>query len=173
MVRLNPGESTSLIAGRLSGLEERSAPRKVLAVASGGGHWIQLLRIAPAFAGQEVVYVTTNPSYAWQAGTSKFYAVNDANRWDKLGLLKMAFKLFNIIRQERPDVIVSTGAAPGYLSLRIGKLFGARTIWVDSIANAEEMSLSGKRAGTHADLWLTQWPHLARAEGPAYVGAVL
>lgn len=36
----------------------------ILAVASGGGHWIQLLRLAPAFAGADVHYATTDPSAA-------------------------------------------------------------------------------------------------------------
>ena len=78
-----------------------------------------------------------------------------------------------MLLRERPDVVVSTGAAPGFLALRLGKLLRARTIWVDSIANAEELSLSGRRIGPHADLWLTQWEPLARPEGPLYRGAVL
>jgi UDP-N-acetylglucosamine:LPS N-acetylglucosamine transferase len=78
-----------------------------------------------------------------------------------------------ILLRERPDVIISTGAAPGYFALRLGKWFGARTIWVDSIANVEKLSLSGQRVGKYADLWLTQWPHLARPEGPYFMGGVL
>jgi hypothetical protein len=69
--------------------------------------------------------------------------------------------------------VITTGAAPGYFAIRIGNLFGARTIWVDSIANGEELSLSGQKAGPHAALWLTQWAHLAKAEGPHYRGSVL
>lgn len=70
-------------------------------------------------------------------------------------------------------MIISTGAAPGYFALRMGKWFRARTVWVDSIANVEELSLSGARAGRHADLWLTQWEHLAQPGGPEYRGSVL
>ena len=74
--------------------------------------------------------------------------------------------------RERPDVVVSTGAAPGYLALRCAKLLGARTVWIDSVANVEELSLSGRIASTKADLCLTQWPHLAA--GPVgYEGSVL
>jgi hypothetical protein len=77
--------------------------------------------------------------------------------------------------KHRPDVVISTGAASGYFALRIGKLFGAKTIWLDSIANAEELSLSGAKVQKHADLWLTQWEHLANPQegGPEYKGAVL
>jgi UDP-N-acetylglucosamine:LPS N-acetylglucosamine transferase len=85
----------------------------------------------------------------------------------------MAMRVAVILLVERPDVIVSTGAAPGYFALRLGKFLGLRTIWVDSIANVERLSLSGQRVGRFADLWLTQWPHLAAAGGPSYHGSVL
>ena len=155
---------------------ERSsfAPRrKILAICSGGGHWVQLLRVVPAFEEHDVAYVTVSPDYREQVRGARFYVVNDATRWNKFGLLKMAFRLARIIWRENPDVIVSTGAAPGYLGIWVGKWLGIRTVWLDSIANAEALSLSGQRAGRHADLWLTQWPHLERPKGPRYAGAVV
>ena len=88
-------------------------------------------------------------------------------------MARATLKLLWIICTERPDVIISTGAAPGYIALRIGKLIGAKTVWLDSIANAEELSLSGAMAGRYADLWLTQWAHLAGENGPYFRGAVL
>jgi len=150
-----------------------NAKRKVLAVSSGGGHWVELLRLAPAFQECEVVYATVSGDYRWQVDGRRFHVIPDASRWNKAGLLWMALKVFWVVMRERPDVIISTGAAPGYSALRLGKLIGARTIWVDSIANAECLSLSGEKAGRYADLWLTQWPNLAKPEGPHYVGAVL
>lgn len=146
---------------------------KVLAIASGGGHWIQLMRMMPAFVGSRVAYVTTLPSLRSQVDGAKFYVVEDASLWNKLGLVKMAAKLAWILLRERPDVVISTGAAPGYFGLRLGKLLRAKTIWVDSMANAEQLSLSGRKIGRYADLWLTQWPHLAQPTGPYYAGAVL
>ncbi len=147
--------------------------KKVLAVASGGGHWIQLLRLAPAFADSDVVFVGVSDSYRSQVAKYGFYSVNDATRWNKFGLIKLALKLAWINWKERPDIVVSTGAAPGYLAIRLGKLFGAKTIWLDSIANVESLSMSGGMVGRHADLWLTQWPALERPEGPYFRGSVL
>ncbi len=103
----------------------------------------------------------------------RFHTVVEANRWQKWRLLKQLTGLVYIMVRERPDVVLSTGAAPGYFALRIARLLGARTIWIDSMANAEELSMSGKRIGKHADLWLTQWEHLAKPEGPQYLGSVL
>ena len=146
---------------------------KVLAVASSGGHWVQLMRITPAFTGFEIVYVTVLDSYRAQVSENKFYVVNDANRWNKIGLIRQALQLAWIMAKERPDVVVSTGAAPGYFALLLGRLFGARTIWIDSLANIDHVSMSGARVGRYADLWLTQWPHLAKPEGPYFGGSVL
>ena len=152
-----------------------SRNKRVLAVASGGGHWVQLLRLLPAFDECDVAYVTVSDAYRSQVsdGRARFYVVPDATRWNKLKLVWMGLKLTAILLAERPDVVVSTGAAPGFFAIRLGRWLGARTIWIDSIANVEHLSLSGEKIGPHADLWLTQWPHLARDDGPHFVGAVL
>ena len=42
---------------------------------------------------------------------------------------------------------------------------GARTIWIDSMANVDKMSMAGRLARRYSDLWLTQWPHLGVAGG--------
>ena len=153
--------------------QSRGLRPKLMAVSSGGGHWIQLMRIKHAFEDCSVTFVTVHESYRNQVAGHNFYVVNDANRRDKIGLLRAARKLAWIIWTEKPDIVISTGAAPGYFALRLGRLMGARTIWLDSIANVEELSMSGSWIGRSADLWLTQWPHLARPEGPHYAGSVL
>lgn len=147
---------------------------KVLAISSGGGHWVQLLRLRPAFGNCDVVFATVEDGYrANLAPGSDFRVIPNAHRQNKLGLLRLLLAVFRLIWRERPDVVISTGAAPGYFAIRIGNLFGARTIWVDSIANSEELSLSGLKAGPHAGFWLTQWAHLAKPNGPFFHGSVL
>jgi len=147
--------------------------RKILAVASSGGHWTQLLRLRPAFDGHEVVFATTQSDSRDEVAPDRFHCLPDANRKSKLRVLLLMLRTFLVVLRERPDVVVSTGAAPGYFALRFGRLFGARTLWLESIANVEELSLSTKLARPYADLLLTQWPHLAQPEGPHYRGSVL
>lgn len=134
---------------------------------------MQLLRLQPAFQGFDVTYVTVQADYASEVPGAKFYAVPDATRWSRWPLLKMVAQMAMIVVWERPDVVVTTGAAPGAVALRIGKWLGARTVWIDSVANVEAMSMSGMKVRPFADLWLTQWEHLAREDGPSYHGAVL
>lgn len=147
--------------------------KRILAVASGGGHWVQLLRLRPAFAGCSVAYVTVQASYAEQVPGERFHVVCDATRWDRLKLIRMIFQVLWVLIKERPDVVISTGAAPGLIALRLGKWMGARTVWLDSIANVEALSMSGRKVLPFADLTLSQWPDVAAREGCQYKGAVL
>jgi len=141
-------------------------------VASGGGHWVQLRRLRPAFDDFDTAWVTVDPAYQRELGSAPFYVVNDATRWNRIGLVLCALRIIGVLLRVRPDVIVTTGAAPGFFAVLFGKLMRSRTVWIDSIANADELSGSGARIGRFADLWLTQWPHLAREGGPHYEGAV-
>lgn len=150
-----------------------ASPPKVLAISSGGGHWIQLLRLRPAFDGCAVTYATVREGYRLEVPGEDFCLIPDSNRWTKLALLRCALAVLRLVWRLRPDVVITTGAAPGYFGVRIGKLLGARVIWVDSVANVEELSMSGTMAGAFVDLWLTQWPHLTREGGPQCFGNVL
>ncbi len=147
---------------------------KVLAIASGGGHWLEMQRLYPAFENLDVAFVSVHPAYAEQVPNHRFYVVRDVTRWDRWGLIVLAAQLIRIIWIERPTTVITTGSAPGLFALAIAKLMRrARTIWIDSIANCEQLSSSGRRARYVADVWLTQWPEVERPEGPAYWGAVL
>jgi UDP-N-acetylglucosamine:LPS N-acetylglucosamine transferase len=147
---------------------------RVLAVASGGGHWVQLRKLAPVLEEHDVAYLTVNDEYRPEVGDIRFYTVNDATQWNKAGLIRLAIQVFWVLLRERPDVVLSTGAAPGFFAIVWAKLFfGARTVWIDSAANSERLSSSGEKVGRFADLWLTQWEAVSRPVGPHYMGRVL
>lgn len=154
---------------------EHQKVKRLLAVSSGGGHWVQLQRMSKAFEGCDVSWVTVREGYRvdLQDQTDRFFVIPDATRWNKIGLVILLFRVMVVIIKVRPHAIVTTGAAPGLLALMIGRLIGCKTCWIDSIANMEEMSLSGKKAKRWATLWLTQWPHLSSEDGPEYHGSVL
>lgn len=147
--------------------------RKILAVASSGGHWTQLLRLRPAFAGHDVVFATTQADSRGEVPGYRFRRLPDANRNSRWRLLALILATLFVVLRERPDVVISTGAAPGYFAIRFAHYLGARTLWLESIANPEEPSLSTRLVRPYADLMLTQWPHLAQPGGPFYRGSVL
>jgi UDP-N-acetylglucosamine:LPS N-acetylglucosamine transferase len=145
----------------------------VLAIASGGGHWVQLMRLRPAFAGCDVHYATVDRSAAEKVAPAPVHFYPDANKDTKLRLMLAALRLFWIVVKLRPDIVISTGAAGGYLAIRFARLFGARTMFVDSIANVRRLSVSAELSRGVADRVLSQWPDVARATGTEFRGAVL
>ena len=137
----------------------RARPR-VLAISSRGGHWTQLRRLRRAFAGCDITWASTDRDLAKEVAPERFVFIPDASRWDRVKLAWSILCVLWLVLRLRPNAIVSTGAAPGFFALRFGKFIGARTLWLDSFANSEELSLSGRKASAFADLTLTQWPHL-------------
>jgi len=147
--------------------------QKILLVSSHGGHWVQLRKMSSAFTGMDVHYMTTTNGVKDEIYPAQLHLIPDAHLDEKFSLILLSLKIFFTILRLRPDVVMSTGAAPGYFALVFGKLLGAKTIWVDSVANVEKLSVSGKKVKRFADLWLTQWKHLAKPGGPFYKGGVL
>ena len=134
--------------------------RRVLLVSSSGGHWTELRRLAPAFDACDRVWCSVIPEMAREVAPDRFVLVPDASRWNKLKLAWSALRVLVALVRVRPDVVISTGAAPGYFAILFARLVGARSVWLDSIANAEELSMSGQKATRIATLTLTQWPEL-------------
>ena len=135
---------------------------KVFAVASIGGHWVQLLRIAKALEKEfDVVYMSTHEKCATMVEGRVYYSMNDFSRWDFYKLFPELLHYIYIICKEKPSIVITTGAAPGLVCLFAAKICGIRTVWIDSIANVEHISFSGRIASKFASRIYTQWPSLA------------
>jgi UDP-N-acetylglucosamine:LPS N-acetylglucosamine transferase len=151
---------------------KRSRSFTVLAVSSGGGHWEELMLLRPAFDGLDQVFATTNPELARRDGIEHFHYLPDSNRDEPWRAVVCFAASFRLVLRVRPSVFVTTGALPGLFCLIAARLFGARTVWIDSIANSDRPSLSGKFARPFSHEWFTQWKHLA-TDAQQYGGAVL
>jgi len=147
--------------------------KKVLFISSCGGHWKQMRRTESAFDGYDKFYAATDPSYSQFVVGETFYSLPDASMWNKFRLVWQALCVLWLLIKIRPNVVITTGASVGFFALFFAKKMMIKTIWLDSLANAEVMSLSGQKVKPYADLWLTQWEHLAKPEGPYFYGAVL
>ena len=135
---------------------------KVFAVASIGGHWEQLLRIAKALEKEfDVVYMSTHEKCATMVEGRVYYSMNDFSRWDFYKMFPELLHSIYIICKEKPSIVITTGAAPGLVCLFAAKICGIRTVWIDSIANVEHISFSGRIASKFASRIYTQWPSLA------------
>jgi UDP-N-acetylglucosamine:LPS N-acetylglucosamine transferase len=152
-----------------------SKKHKVLAIASPGGHWIQLNKICNPLEDRfDMVYVTPVAQYTSAVKNSRrTLTISDASADSKHKLIPLAFQLLWIFIKERPTAIISTGAAPGTIAFLMAKFLPIKTIWVDSIANISQLSRSGRMVQKHADMVITQWEHLSDGENIIYKGSIL
>jgi UDP-N-acetylglucosamine:LPS N-acetylglucosamine transferase len=143
--------------------------------ASAGGHLTQLLQTAGSWREYPVFFVTTSKVVEEELlRIGPVYIVNECNRRHPLKVMRAILMCITVIRRCRPNVVISTGAAPGFLMCAIGKMAGARVVWLDSITNVKRLSLSGRLVRPFADLVLTQWPELAAKDARVkYVGCVV
>ena len=146
---------------------------RLLIVASNGGHLVQLLRLQKAFDGYDVTLVSTSETPPSNVKVAKYYQVHDSNFDDKFGLIKTACHTAKVVFQVRPKVVISTGAAPGLFCILWNRLMGRKAIWIDSIANTQTLSLSGKVAKKLTNHCYSQWEQVANQNGVGYIGAII
>ena len=135
---------------------------RICLAASAGGHLTQLLKLSESWQGYDTIYVTTSSLVREKLQKyGKIYTVGECNREHMLRVIVVVLRCINIILRERPDVVISSGAAVGCIMCFLGKILGVEIIWLDSITNVERISLSGRMVRYIADLFLVQWPELA------------
>jgi hypothetical protein len=128
--------------------------------------------LRPSFDGQHMIFATNNRELAQREGLSAVHLLPDANRDVPIRALRCMIACAKLIWMVRPQMLVTTGALPGLFCLVFARLMGARTVWIDSIANSDRPSLSGTCAIPFSTHWFTQWQHLETAKR-RYAGALL
>lgn len=91
-----------------------------------------------------------------------------------INLIKNLGLAWQLLRKERPDVIISSGAGVGVPFIWLGALMGIETIFIESITFTERCSLSARLVSPFVDHYYVQWPALAEKFAKAsYHGQVL
>ncbi|MGB2863375.1 MAG: PssD/Cps14F family polysaccharide biosynthesis glycosyltransferase [Sedimentisphaerales bacterium] len=154
---------------------DKNKQLKICLAASAGGHISQLLKLAASWNGYETFCVTTTEVVRNKLRKSgEVYVVGECNRQHPIRVITVLLRCLHIISKERPDVVISTGAAAGCMLCFLGKMIGSKVIWIDSITNVERISLSGRMVRYIADLFLVQWPELAqKIRNVEYVGEIV
>lgn len=149
-------------------------PRRLLLVCSPGGHLLQLLRLQPAWEGFETTWITLPAADSDYLLREERVVLGRGPTNRSLGALLANLRLaWRVVRRERPDVILSTGAALAVPFFLAGKLCGARLIFVESLTRTTSLSLSGRLVRPLADAFFVQWPDLAHAKRARFAGRLL
>lgn len=144
--------------------------KTIALVASYGGHLSELRRMISKqeldTQGFNSLLITTKPAQ------DSDLIIKDFNRNNFILGLGQFWRIARFIRKQQIDLIITTGAAPGLYFGLIGRLLGKKTIWIDSLANVDHLSMSAKIASIFFHRVYVQWEHLARGK-IKYIGCLL
>ena len=154
---------------------EPSVSGRALLVCSPGGHLSQMLSLEPAWRGLETKWVTL-------PGADVDYLLEDedvvlgkgpTNRSIK-NLIRNFWVAWRTVRDYKPDVILSTGAALAVPFFLVGRLHGRRCVYVESFTRVNGLSASGRMVYPLAHKFFVQWPSLTkRFRKAVHVGSVV
>lgn len=131
---------------------------KVSLVSDSGGHLTELLQLEDAFSGHETFLITFTEVFTKDLKGA--YLLREYRSF-VLTCITVFFRTFLIFLKERPKVIVSTGSYIAIPVFLLGKFFfGAKLIYVESVAQVCVPSMTGRIAYWLSDLFLIQWDSL-------------
>ena len=88
-------------------------------------------------------------------------------------LIKNTFLAWKVLRRERPDLILSSGAAIAIPFFFVGKMLGAKLIYVEVFDRVDKPTITGRLLNGIADLFIVQWPEqLGVYKGAKNLGSI-
>lgn len=134
---------------------------KVCLVGSSGGHLTHLYMLRPFWQEQERFWVTFDKQDARSLLEGEtFYPCYYPTNRNLKNLIKNTFLALKILRREKPDLIVSSGAAVAVPFFYLGKLFGAKTVYIEVFDRIDKSTLTGKLVYPVTDKFIVQWEEM-------------
>lgn len=134
---------------------------KVCLVGSSGGHLTHLYMLKPFWENKERFWVTFDKADAQSLleGEKMYPCYFPTNRNIK-NLIKNTFLAIKVLRKEKPNLIISSGAAVAVPFFWLGKLFGAKTIYIEVFDRIDKSTLTGKLVYPVTDKFIVQWDEM-------------
>lgn len=131
---------------------------KICFITSSGGHLTHLIQLKDWWKDKERFWVTfeKEDSKSILKNEKKYWCYFPTNRNIK-NLIKNTFLAIKILRREKPDIIISTGAAPAIPFFYLGKIFGAKLVYIEVYDRIDKPTLTGKIVYPISDLFVLQW----------------
>lgn len=158
----------------------KQADKKVLFIASTGGHLNELLQLSPMFSKYDYHIITEKDKTT--------YVLKD-KYGDRISYLKYGTRskmliypfvfLYNCIKslllfmKLNPKVIITTGTHTAVPMCYIGKIFGSKIVFIETFANRNTKTLSGKLVYPIADLFIVQWEEMKKLYPKAIYGGAI
>lgn len=134
---------------------------KVCLVGSSGGHLTHLYMLKPFWKSKERFWVTFDKEDARSLleGEQMYPCYYPTNRSLKALIIntRLAFK---VLKREKPDLIISSGAAVAVPFFYIGKLYGAKTIYIEVFDRIDHSTITGRMVYPVTDKFIVQWEEM-------------
>lgn len=136
---------------------------KVCLVGSSGGHLTHLYLLKPFWKDRERFWVTFDKEDARSILENEiFYPCYYPTNRNLKNLIKNMILAFKILRKERPDIIVSSGAAVAVPFFYLGKIFGAKTVYIEVFDRIDAPTMTGKLVYPVTDRFIVQWEEMKK-----------
>ena len=141
--------------------------KKVMFISSEGGHLNELQQLDftkyDYFVVTEKTETTKNLDKKYH---NKVYFLKYGTRKNILKYLFIFifnfFKSLSIFLKIKPKVVVTTGTHTAVPMCYIAKLFRKKVIWIETFANRNTKTLSGKMVYPIADVFVVQWEEMKK-----------
>ena len=170
---MTPGVTIDTVPARLKPQED--GPAKVLLVGSNGGHLAQMLSLAPWWMARERHWVT------FPTPDAKSRLVDESVTWAHYpttrnipNLVRNTFLAAKVLRRERPELVVSTGAGVALPFFLAAKVAGIPTAYVEVYDRLDSRTLTGRLCRPLSTRFMVQWEQQrALYAGSEVVGRLL
>ena len=131
---------------------------KVCLVGSSGGHLTHLYMLKPFWYNKERFWVTFDKEDARSLlKDEKMYSCYYPTNRSLKALIKNTIIALKVLIKEKPDLIISSGAAVAVPFFYLGKLFGAKLIYIEVFDRIDKPTMTGKIVYPIADKFVVQW----------------
>jgi beta-1,4-N-acetylglucosaminyltransferase len=153
---------------------------KLLFVLGSGGHTARGLILSRQVQCEKYYMVPWESEVTKEKVGSNYYSVISPRFRAKdnrvMSVLRTMFLFLHslvILLIVRPNVLVSTGSGLTLPPFLVARVFGIKTIFVESPSRVYNPSIAGKLLMGKVTLWLSSWPELAqRFAGVEYRGMI-
>ena len=136
---------------------------KLCLVGSSGGHLAHLYMLKPFWMKHDRLWVTFDKKDArsllkGERVVSCYYPTNRSIR----GLLANTRIAWKVLRKERPDLIISSGAAVAVPFFYLAKILGVKTVYIEIFDRIHRPTLTGRLVYPVADRFIVQWEDMKK-----------
>lgn len=136
---------------------------KICLACSSGGHLTQLYQLKPYWQKKEHFWVTFNKEDANSLlKNEKIYHCYFPTNRNLKNLLKNTLLAIKILLKEKPDIILSTGAAIAVPFFYVGKILGTKNIYIEVFDRIDKPTATGKLVQPVCDKTIVQWEEMTK-----------